>query len=307
MGTYYSVKVVAKPGELPDLKVLQSQIDAELKQVNQEMSTYQADSELSLLNKRHSTEATSISANLALVLNASLELSQQSNGSFDVTVGPLVNLWGFGPQARPDQVPSQDQIDAAKSKIGYQHIQLQDTSLIKAHPDLYIDLSAIAKGHGVDRVADVIEAAGFSHYLVDIGGELRLKGQNDQQLAWTIAVEKPQLNSEQRIQKVLTPGDSGIATSGDYRNYFEQDGIRYSHTIDPATGSPISNHIVSVTVVSDSSMMADGLATAYSVMGVERALEHASTHEVATYIVEKRGDEFIEHLSSNFEPLVKTQ
>ncbi|WP_220720540.1 FAD:protein FMN transferase [Agarivorans litoreus] len=303
MGTYYQIKLVEPKAKLPDGDKLQAKIDQVLQQVNQEMSTYIADSELSRFNQHSSNQAISISDNLALVIEASLQLSEDSNGAFDVTVGPLVNLWGFGPEGRPEKRPSDQLLDETRAKIGYQHLSLNAGKLSKDLPELYVDLSAIAKGHGVDRVADLLEAEGYLNYMVDIGGELRLKGHNDKALGWRIAVEKP-LAEQRAVQKVIAPGDNGLATSGDYRNYFEQDGVRYSHTINPNTGKPIANHIVSVTVIDETSMMADAYATAFTVMGVEQAMEFAEAKQLAVYIIEKQENEFVEHISAKFVPFV---
>ncbi|GDY24914.1 thiamin biosynthesis lipoprotein ApbE [Agarivorans sp. Toyoura001] len=303
MGTYYQIKLAEPKANLPNGEALQTKIDAVLQQVNQEMSTYISDSELSRFNQHSANNAISISDNLALVLEASLQLSEDSKGAFDVTVGPLVNLWGFGPEGRPEQRPTERELALTKAKIGYQHLSLSSGKLSKDLPDLYVDLSAIAKGHGVDRVADLLEAEGLHNYMVDIGGELRLKGHNDKGAGWRIAVEKP--SAEQRaVQKIIEPGDNGLATSGDYRNYFEQDGVRYSHTINPNTGMPIANHIVSVSVITPTSMMADAYATAFTVMGVEQAMRFAENKQLAVYIIEKQGDEFVEHISSAFVPFV---
>ncbi|MGY5450280.1 FAD:protein FMN transferase [Agarivorans sp. MS3-6] len=303
MGTYYQVKLAEPTASLPAGEVMQAKIDEVLQQVNQEMSTYMPDSELSRFNQHRSDQALNISDNLALVIEASLLLSEDSGGAFDVTVGPLVNLWGFGPEGRPEQRPSDQELAEAKAKIGYQHLSLSNGNLSKELPELYLDLSAIAKGHGVDRVADLLEAEGLHNYMVDIGGELRLKGHNDKGVGWRIAVEKP--SAEQRaVQKIIEPGNNGLATSGDYRNYFEQDGVRYSHTINPNTGKPIANHIVSVSVITPTSMMADAYATAFTVMGVEQAMRFAENKQLAVYIIEKQGDEFVEHISSAFVPFV---
>ncbi|WP_432468234.1 FAD:protein FMN transferase [Agarivorans sp. Z349TD_8] len=306
MGTYYQIKVVEPRDQLPKGAALQQKIDKLLRQVNLEMSTYLPNSELSLFNQFQSGEPKHISANLAKVMAASLQISEQSAGAFDVTVGPLVNLWGFGPEGRPNKRPDEQALKQARARIGYHHLTLNGQLLSKDLASLYVDLSAIAKGHGVDRVAELIESEGFHNFMVDIGGELRLKGHNDKALSWRIAVEKPVV--EQRaVQKIIAPGDNGVATSGDYRNYFEQDGIRYSHTINPKTGQPIANHIVSVTVIAATSMMADGYATALTVMGVDQALAFAEKHQLAIYIIDKQGDEFVEHLSSAFIPFIIQQ
>ncbi|WP_026973225.1 FAD:protein FMN transferase [Aliagarivorans marinus] len=305
MGTYYQVKVVDTKAQLPDGEALQALIDDELEAVNDEMSTYRPSSEISRFNQSEGSEPMAISSHFAYVMDASIALSEATVGAFDPTVGPLVNLWGFGPEGRPETIPSDEQVAQASAKVGYQHLSLQDGMLSKAVPELYLDLSAIAKGHGVDRVAEVLEAQGVANYLVDIGGELRLNGHNDKDAPWRIAVEKPVAGGTGAIQKIIAPGDGGLATSGDYRNYFEHDGVRYSHTINPATAKPIANKIVSVTVVTQSSMMADAYATAFTVMGVEASMAMAKERALAVYIIEKQGEEFAEHISDAFAPLIQ--
>ncbi len=303
MGTYYQIKLVEPQAKLPDGEALQTDIDHLLRQVNQEMSTYLPDSELSRFNQYREAQAFKLSPHLKQVIEAALLLSEDSNGAFDITVGPLVNLWGFGPDGRVEKRPDQQLLEATRAKVGYHNLDLRGDQLSKGIPELYIDLSAIAKGHGVDRVAALLEQQGFANYMVDIGGELRLKGHNDNASAWRIAVEKP-LAQQRAVQKIISPGDRGIATSGDYRNYFEQDGVRYSHTIDASTGMPIANHIVSVTVITDTSMMADAYATAFTVMGVKSAMAFAEKQQLAVYIIEKQGEQFVEHISAAFKPFI---
>lgn len=304
MGTYYVVKVVGNPDQLPDGATLQQTIDTELKAVNATLSTYSPQSEISLFNKAKQTDAIKISAPMQTVVSEALRIAKLSDGAFDPTVGPLVNLWGFGPQQKPEKIPSSEVLEATLADVGYQNLSLTSAGLAKAKPDSYLDFSAIAKGYGVDRVAELLASLGHHNYLVEIGGELRLKGHNDRGTPWRIAVEKPLYDGSQAVELVITPGDQGVATSGDYRNYFEENGVRYSHTINPATGRPIDNKVVSVTVVADTSMTADGLATAFTVMGVEKTLAYAEQANVAVMVIEKGADGFTEHHSQAFKPLL---
>lgn len=303
MGTSYNIKVVATQEQLDELK-LQQQIDEALKQVNQAMSTYIPSSEISQFNQSNSTEAIEISAGFARVLAESIRIGELTQGKLDVTVGPLVNLWGFGPEQRPETVPSEALLQTTKKRIGLKNLVLNGNRLSKRIPALYIDLSTIAKGYGVDIVAELIEANGIENYLVEIGGELRLKGFKHTGELWAIAIEKP-VSNERSVQEVIIPKDNAVATSGDYRNYFEADGERFSHIIDPATGKPIKHNLVSVTVIHPSSMTADGLSTALMVMGMEQGLAFAKAHDLAALFISKRENGFDEHFTVKFKQYFK--
>ncbi|MGL4826469.1 MAG: FAD:protein FMN transferase [Vibrionaceae bacterium] len=305
MGTYYSVKYVDK-ADLPSQKAIQQQIEAHLQDVNQKMSTYLPESQLSQFNRHREASAFSVSPHTALVVKEAQRLHELSDGALDVTMGPLVNLWGFGPDARPERVPSTQLIAQTRAKTGMQFLQLAGTQLSKTHPELYVDLSSIAKGFAVDLLADYLATVGVENYLVDIGGELKLKGVNDRARAWRIAIEKP-VAGERSVQQIIAPQDLAVATSGDYRNYFEQDGLRYSHTIDPATGNPITHHLVSATVLDKSCMTADGLATAFMVLGPERALALAEKEAIALFLIVKTQNGFEERVSSAFKPYLISQ
>ena len=303
MGTTYNIKVVGTNEQVEALN-LQQKIDALLKQVNQEMSTYIKSSEISTFNQSTSTESIEVSPGFARVLKESIRLGQLSEGKLDVTVGPLVNLWGFGPEQRPDKVPSEELLAATKKRVGLQHLVLEGNLLAKKIPDLYIDLSTTAKGYGVDVVAELIEKNGITNYLVEIGGELRLKGFKSTGELWAIAIEKP-LTNERSVQEVIIPRDNAVATSGDYRIYFEADGVRFSHIIDPATGKPINHKLVSVTVIHPSSMTADGLSTALMVMGMEKGIAFATENNLAALFISKTENGFDEQFTVKFKQYLK--
>lgn len=303
MGTTYHIKVVVDQNVFDTTK-LQQQIDAELKQLNQEMSTYIADSELSLFNSSTSLDPIEISSGLARVIKEAIRLGTITEGKLDVTVGPLVNLWGFGPEYRPETIPTAQEINEARQRIGLNKLSFSGNKLAKLNADLYVDLSTIAKGYGVDIVAELIEQNGINDYLVEIGGEMRVKGFKHTGELWHVAIEKP-VNEERAVQQIIVPKDNAVATSGDYRNYYEVDGQRFSHIIDPATGKPINHKIVSVTVIHPSSMTADGLSTALMVMGEEKALAFAEQHQLAVYIIVKSEHGFIEHTSVKFMQYLK--
>lgn len=305
MGTIYSVKVAAPAGRTIAPDTLQSQIDTLLAEINQVMSTYITGSELSRLNGAAPCVWHPVSRELMLVLAAAQEMSEKSGGAFDVTVGPLVNLWGFGPEKRPDALPDSQAILARKSLVGYSNLLLKPDSLqvMKLTEGMYCDLSAIAKGYGVDCVAERLEARGIYDYMVEIGGEVRVRGLNTATIPWRIGISSPR--ADQVVQKVISPGTAGVATSGDYRNYYEKEGVRYSHTIDPHTGRPITHKLASVSVVHASCMMADAYATAIDVLGPERGLELAEQESLAVFMLVKSDSGFSEISTAAFDAYVQ--
>lgn len=300
MGTTYNIKYTQQAG-IPDSSHLQTEIDRLLEQVNDQMSTYRVDSELSRFNQYQGSDPFQVSGQTATVVKEAIRLNSLTLGALDVTVGPLVNLWGFGPEARRDTVPSEQELAARKAKTGIEHLSVSGDFLSKTLPNLYVDLSTIAKGWGVDVVADFIESQGIENYMVEVGGEMRLKGRNAQGIPWRIAIEKPSVQ-ERSVQEIIEPGDMAIATSGDYRNYFERDGMRYSHIINPKTGYPIDNKVVSVTVLDKSSMTADGLSTGLMVLGEEKAMAVAELNQIPVFMIIKTDDGFREVASSAFQP-----
>jgi FAD:protein FMN transferase len=300
MGTSYNIKASKLPDSLTPTEITR-QVKALLEKVNGQMSTYQKDSELSILNQNTSTDWIPVSPELYEVVKEAIKISQLSNGLFDVTVGPLVNLWGFGPQEMSLSPPGEAAIKEGLNQIGYNRLKLKGDSLAvkKDIPGLYVDLSGIAKGYGVDQVGLLLEHLGILDYMVEIGGEIRVKGKNNQGKPWQIAVEKP--TAEKRaIEKVLAITDTGMATSGDYRNYFEVEGVRFSHTIDPKTGRPINHKLASVTVLSETSMVADGLATAFMVMGPDEGYQFAEKNQIAAFFIIKSDKGFDQKMSSAF-------
>ncbi len=307
MGTTYNIKVIATPEQVETLK-LHQKIDTVLKQVNQAMSTYIPSSEISRFNQSESLEPMKISDGFARVLKESIRLGELSSGKLDITVGPLVNLWGFGPEQRPETVPNEDVLASTRARIGLKNLHLDGNKLSKGIPNLYVDLSTTAKGYGVDVVAELIEENGFGNYLVEIGGEMRLKGFKHTGELWAIAIEKPILDpsGEQRaVHQVIIPKDNAVATSGDYRNYFEADGQRFSHIIDPDTGKPINHNLISVTVIHPSSMTADGLSTTLMVMGAEQGMAFAVKNDIAALFISKTEYGFTEQFTVKFKQYLK--
>ena len=299
-GTSFTIKASSLPESIV-VDALKLEIKQQLDMLDGQMSTYKTDSELSQLNTNTSTNWLTVSAGLYDVLKQANNISIISAGAFDITVGPLVNLWGFGPDPMTFIAPEQTVVEQQLQKIGYQKIQFDDENqkIKKIFSELYIDLSAIAKGYAVDQVGLLLESQGVLNYMVEIGGELRLKGLNIKQKPWRIAVEKPA--SEQRvIQKVLPLSDISLATSGDYRNFFEVDGVRFSHTIDPRSGAPIKHQLASVTILSETTMKADALATALMVLGEEEGRKMAERENIAALFIIKTKDGFVEKASSSF-------
>lgn len=296
MGTTYHISWVDSDDQTTELK---RRVDHRLREINASMSTYISNSELSLINDSKESRFT-ISSDLSEVIAVSLSVYEQSHGLFDVTVGPLVNLWGFGPGAGIERQPTEEQIVFQRSRIGSDALQLNDLNLVRSEYR-YIDLSAVAKGWAVDEIAELYESLGIADYLVEIGGEMRLSGSKPSQVPWRIAIERPGGNGLQRsAQLIFSPGDRAVATSGDYRNYFEQDGVRYSHTIDTNTGKPVTHKLASVSVVHESSAYADAWATALNVAGPVVGMELAGQNNLAVYMIVREENGFKEYFSNQF-------
>lgn len=308
MGTTYNITVVLDEGEEIDQQAaeqLGAEVDGLLSVFNQIASTYIENSELNQLNRLPVGAPVTISHTLHELLLLSLEVSWLSNGGFDITVAPLVNLWGFGPdKSNAGTVPSAEQIAAAKKQTGFKHIQLDMLDPeIEKRASIKMDLSAIAKGFAVDQIASLLERRGYQRFLVEVGGELRLKGLNPAGNQWRLAIEKPDPMGRS-IAQIISVSDQAVATSGDYRNYFEKDGKRYSHTIDPRTGYPIAHNLASVTVIADTAGFADGMATALNVLGEKEALAVAEDLELAAFLIVKTSDGFKTLHSTAFEPFL---
>ncbi|MBX9445865.1 FAD:protein FMN transferase ApbE [Dickeya chrysanthemi] len=293
MGTFYSVKI---SGALPESsRQLQQEIDALLEQANNEISTYRNDSVLSRFNQYAGAQPQPVSNGMADIILAAQRIGRATGGAMDITVGPLVNLWGFGPQKQPVTIPSQQQIDEARRKVGLNHLRLvsndQGEWLQKDLPGLYVDLSTLGEGYGADLLAQLMTRKGITNYLVSVGGAISSRGVNGQGQPWRVAIQKP-TDKENAIQTAVDLHGYGISTSGSYRNYFEQDGKRYSHVIDPATGRPITHQLVSVTVIARTALEADGWDTGLMVLGAEKALKLAEQQGLAVYLITKTDQGF---------------
>jgi thiamine biosynthesis lipoprotein len=284
MGTTYNVKV-ARWSQGGRLAELQAAVQAAFDGVNRRMSLYRDDSELTRFNRAHGDVV--LSEDLWRVVAAGQEVAAATDGAFDTTVAPLVARWGFGPAPR-GSIPQDEEIRTIRARTGHQALQLDGGRRLacKRRADLELDLGGIAKGYGVDLAAGALDAAGAEHYMVEAGGEVRTRGFNADGQPWRIGIEQPDA-LPQRARLVVPLSGRAMATSGDYRNYFEADGRRYSHEIDPRTGAPIDHRLCSVTVVAQDCMRADALATAMLVLGPERGVRLAESLGLAAYFVER--------------------
>uniref|UniRef100_UPI003158A22F FAD:protein FMN transferase n=1 Tax=Phaeobacter sp. PT47_59 TaxID=3029979 RepID=UPI003158A22F len=288
MGTTYNVVAVDATNSVSEAEAKQ-QIESALALVNRQMSNWDATSEISRFNANTGTEAVSVSADLAKVMQAAESVHIASEGRFDTTMGPLIELWGFGANTGAG-MPGDAEIAEAKARSGHAAtLNVGASSLQKKQSDTQVYLSAIGKGFGADAVGRALESLGLSNYMVEIGGDLYASGKNADGLPWQIGIEKPAALSGGVLDLIGVSG-LGVASSGDYRNYFEKDGQRYSHLIDPATGRPITHKTASATVLAENAMLADAWATALLILGRERGLEIAEQHDLAVLFVERDED-----------------
>nr|WP_316676385.1 FAD:protein FMN transferase [uncultured Tolumonas sp.] len=303
MGTFYGVKVV---GDFPGgQQALQTQVDSLLKHYNDEISTYDPNSSLSKFNQQQTTAPFPVSQDMADIVISAVRVGQRTQGVLDVTVGPLVNLWGFGPDRRPVKIPTDAQITAARQRVGIQRLHVDVSAdhaeLRKDIPNMYVDLSTVGEGFGADKIADFLESRGVHNYLVEIAGASRSRGVNAKGEPWKLAIQKP-TDELDEVQAIVKPDGRAISTSGSYRNYYELNGQRYSHIIDPATGKPITHRLVSATVITPTALEADGLDTALMVMGPEKAMAFAKQQHLAVYLVIKTDKGFKAEYSETFKP-----
>lgn len=273
MGTTYSIRLAASPLGRGDLHRLQADIDDALAEVNRQMSTYLPDSEIARFNRAGANEPIAIPPDFRFVVRRALEIAEATGGAFDPTVGALVNLWGFGPDGRPRATPSAEQIAAARATTGWRHLRLApDGRLAKDVPGLRLDLGAIAKGFGVDRVAALLRGRGLANFLVEIGGETLGVGVHAAGEPWRVGVLKPDGSADLQGVAHLTDGRA-IATSGDYRNFYrDESGELRAHVIDPRTAAPVGHAVASVSVLAGDCGTADALATALFVLGPDEGL-----------------------------------
>lgn len=298
MGTTWTVRYIHTPPHAPE--TVRALIQNELDLVVSQMSTWQADSNLSLFNTAAADTWHTLPDAFFTVMDCALRIAADTHGAFDPTIGPLVNLWGFGPHGQRTVPPDASEISETQARCGWQRLQLdRDGKRLWQPGNAYVDFSGIAKGYGVDRVANALRQAGIENYLVEVGGELYGTGLKPDGQPWWVALETPP-DIAQATESIVALHGVAVATSGDYRRYFTHDNQHYAHTIDPRTGYPVDrsiNALISVTVMHDTCMQADALATAFTVMGVSAALDYASRHNIATLLTEQQANGLQEHLS----------
>ncbi len=310
MGTTYHITLVNPSSEV-NVVDLQKNIDTQLAALNAVFSTYDDKSELSLLNKAAINEWIQVSPALFAVIEMAKQISEQSDGAYDVTVGPLVELWGFGKREAIDgALPDSQLIQQAKAKVCNACIEMDVVgSRIRKTANIEIDLSSIAKGYAVDRVADTVQQHQIENFMVEVGGEVVARGVNRDAKEWRLGIESPVVSlpgtQGDKVQQVIEVSGKGVATSGDYRNFMVFNGKQYSHIINPVTGYPVEHSPASVTVIADSCALADAWATAFTVLGVEKGMEIAKAQSIAVYFMTKNKDQSLSaSMTDTFKPFL---
>lgn len=287
MGSTWSVRVAA-PREF-DTAVLRAALETRLRSLDQQLSGYRPGTGLMQVNQAAPDTWVTMPSDLAQVLGFGLALHRESEGAFDMSVRPLVQLWGFGAAAARSEPPSDAEIAEARQLLGSGQFELSpDGGRIRRSGTATLDVDAIAPGHAADALAAVLEAQGLHDYLTEVGGELRASGRRPDGAGWRVGIERPVM-ARGELAEVIEVDAGGIATSGDYRDYFELAGVRYSHTLDPATGRPVRHELASVTVIAPTALEADGYATAISVLGPERGMAFAGERDLAVFMILRDG------------------
>lgn len=287
LGTTWTLKLTGTPDEARQV-ALRAVVDSALAEVDQSMSTYRDDSELMAINAADGLSPLSLSPMLGRVLGEALDVGVASSGAFDVTVGPLVNAFGFGPDKRRI-APEASVLEGLAPRIGQDKLELTAEGLTKAHPEVFIDLSAIAKGYAVDLVVERLEAEGEKNLLMEVGGEIVARGVNHSGEPWRLGIERPS-QTLRTVHEVVVLNDAAMATSGDYRQYYEVDGQRVSHLIDPRTAEPVTHTLASVTVVAARCATADAWATALSILGPDEGFSRAESMRIPAYFIVRTED-----------------
>lgn len=302
MGTFWRVSVVGV--DKTQAEELRQKVQNLLDGDDQLLSTWKNDSALMRFNHSNSLTSWPVSEAMADIVTESLRIGYKTQGAMDITVGPLVNLWGFGPDKQPVKTPTQAQVDAAKARTGLAFLSVINRSgrqyLQKSIPDLFVDLSTVGEGYAADHLARLMTEEGISRYLVSVGGALVSRGMNADGQPWRVAIQKP-TDRENAVQAIVDINGHGISTSGSYRNYYELDGQRISHVIDPQTGRPITHKLVSVTVIAPTALEADGWDTGLMVLGPQKAQQVVREQGLAVYMIMKEGDGFTTWMSPQFE------
>ena len=305
MGTYYFIEVIDVPIELK-IKNIELEVKNTLKEANKILSNWDKDSEISIINKTNKTTAIKISDELNEVFKTAKEINIKSNGFFDLTLDPIIELWGFGYKSKQMQViPRDNQIKNILSLIGqksFLKMNFDNNELIKKNKDIMINLSSIGKGYGIDLIGKKLDQLGINNYIINIGGDILTKGYNSKKQNWVIGIENPNLK-EKLIKEIVNLTNKGLATSGDYKNFFTKDGKRYSHIINPKTGKPIMHSTKSVTVIHENSMKADGWATAFLALGSLEGLKIADKEKIAVLFIDEIDNKYIKFKSREYNNL----
>ncbi|MBL0844594.1 FAD:protein FMN transferase [Pseudomonas mediterranea] len=298
MGSHYSIQYV-RHSLMPGPKAVQAEVEQILADVDRQFSTYRSDSDIERFNALPANSCQVMPAPVLELIGVGEQLSSQSDGAFDLTVEPLLNLWGFGPQSREEKVPSAEALAQVRQRVGHAHLRIEGDRLCK-DALVEVDFNSIAAGYAVDRIAARLQALGIDSYLAEATGELKALGRKPDGSAWRVALEAPR-DDQQVAERVIEVNGYGVSTSGDYRRYFEQDGTRYSHTLDASTGAPIRHKLASVTVIHPSALMADGLSTLLLILGPERGWDYAQKHDIGVFFVLRDKDRFVSRTNDTFE------
>lgn len=304
MGSSYTVQYVTT-GQSPQTAQLKAEVDTILASLDQEFSTYRDDSVISHFNALPAGACMALPADMLKLWHYGEELAQQSGGAFDLTVEPLMNLWGFGPQSRQEQVPDAVALERERARVGHQHLHLDGERLCKS-VNTQLDFDSIVAGYAVDKVSARLAELGLKDFLVEITGELKAVGHKPDGSPWRIALEVPSGERERQVERSVVLDGYGLSTSGDYRNYFEEGGQRYSHTFDPRSGTPIRHALAAVTVADAQALRADGLSTLLMVLGPDEGYAFAERNGLAALFIVRQGEGFTTRATPRFEALFPT-
>lgn len=305
-GTTYSIKVCAERISTEQEASVRRAIEARLAGIDGALSTYRPDSEISQFNQFTETTPFRVSADVIQVLQLAREVSITSDGAFDITVAPLVKAWGFGPAGRRADMPTEGELAELRQRVGYEKVEIDSaaSTLRKTQPDVTCDLNAIAQGYTVDKIAADLDALGYADYMIEVGGEVKTRGLNARGLPWHIGIEKP-LTTGQVVELIVQLKDVAISTSGDYHNYYEENGVRISHHVDPRTGRPITHKLASVSVIDKQCALADAYATALTVLGPDAGYQLALKQNLPVLFIIHTGPEtFAEKATPSFDGFV---
>jgi thiamine biosynthesis lipoprotein len=300
MGSTYSIKYVRNDGVAPQTE-LKAATEAILAEIDQQMSTYRDDSLIEQFNQAPAGTCQTMPEGVLQLVRAGDRLHEESQGAFDLTLEPLLDLWGFGPRGKGEAVPSEEKLAEVRQRVGQQHLRIDGEQLCK-DADVQVDFNSIAAGYAVDRIVARLGELGVTSYLVEATGELKAAGLKPDGSHWRIGLEAPR-DDERVAQRVLQLDGYGISTSGDYRNYFEENGERYSHTLDALTGRPVRHKLAAVTVADQSTLRADGLSTLLMVLGPEAGMAFAERNGIAAFFITREGKGFVTQGTRAFEQL----